>query len=335
MQEIDQRDRELLAALQGEIPLISTPFAGLGQIIEMSEKEVLKRTERLKRSGMIKQVSAIFDARSLGFRSSVVAARVAEDAIERAASIINLHPGVTQNYLRNHQFNLWFTLAVPPDSKLGLERTIQLLGDDAGCEVVRALPTLRSFKSNSAEESDEPQREELTSTEVETVRILQKDLPVQTRPFEALAKLYDISAEELLDAARRLQRRGQLKKLTAITQVRKQSFSASAMGVWAVPEARVEEVGQTLASHKAVTQCFLRPTYEDWPYNIFTVVHARSVDECESMLNDVATEVGVNDMRVLFPVKEYKRGKLQFFTPEFEKWEADKTGEYRNASVAS
>lgn len=335
MQEIDQRDRELLAALQGEIPLISTPFAGLGQVIDMSEKEVLKRTERLKRSGLIKQVSAIFDSRSLGFRSSLVAAKVAEDAVERAASIINLHPGVTQNYLRNHQFNLWFTLAVPPESKLGLERTIQILGDDAGCEVVRALPTLRSFKPNGSDEGDGQPREPLTPTEVAVVRILQKDMPIETRPFDALSRLYDLSADELLETARALHRRGQLKKLTALAQVRKQNFSASAMGVWAVPETRIEEVGQTLASHKAVTQCFLRPSYEDWPYNIFTIVHARSVDECESMLNDVATDVGVHDMRVLFPVKEYKRGKLQFFTPELDKWEAEKAAEYRGASVAS
>lgn len=335
MHEIDQRDRELLAALQGEIPLISTPYAGIGQIIEMSEKEVLKRAERLKRVGMIKQISAIFDSRALGFRSSLVAARVAEDAVERAASIINLHPGVTQNYLRNHAFNLWFTIAVAPESRLGLERTIQLLGDDAGCDVVRSLPTLRSFKSGGGEEGEPPPRDPLTPREVEVVRILQKDTPLQTRPFEALAKLYDFPADEMLATARELRARGQLKRLTAIAQMKRQSFSASAMGVWAVPEGRAEEVGQALASHKAIKQCFLRPTHDDWPYNIFTTVQSRSVDECESLLNEIASELDVREMRVLFPVKEYKRGKLQFFSPEFDKWEAEKTSEYRSASVAS
>lgn len=335
MQEIEQRDRELLAALQGEIPLISTPYAGIGQIIEMSEKEVLKRTERLKRSGMLKQVSAIFDARALGYRSTLVAARVAEDAIERAASTISLHPGVTQNYLRNHDFNIWFTIAVAADSKLGLEKTIQLLGDDAGCDVVRALPTLRSFKNSGSDENESTPREPLSSEEIEVVRILQKDMPLQPRPFDALAKMYDMTADDLLAIARRLQSRQQLKKLTGIATARKQTFSASAMGVWAVPPKRVDEVGEQLAEHKAITQCFLRPTYEDWPYNVFTIVHSRSVDECETLLNGIASEIGVHDMRVLFPIREFKRGKLTFFSPDFEKWESEKLSDFRGASVAS
>src|SRR5581483_2872272 len=127
MQDIDQRDRELLGALQDEIPLVSTPFAVLGQIIDMSEKEVIKRTERLKREGLVRQLSAQFDPRALGYRSCLVAAKVHPDRIDDAAAVINAHPGVTQNYKRNNDFNLWFTLAVAPSSQLGLEKTIQLL----------------------------------------------------------------------------------------------------------------------------------------------------------------------------------------------------------------
>ena len=97
MQEIDQRDRELLGALQGEIPLVSTPFAVIGQLIDMSEKEVIKRTERLKREGLLRQLSAQFDARSLGYRSCLVAAKVDPDRIDEAAAVVNAHPGVTQN----------------------------------------------------------------------------------------------------------------------------------------------------------------------------------------------------------------------------------------------
>src|SRR5438046_6984844 len=110
MQAIDQRDRELMGALQNEIPLVSTPFALIGQAIDMSEKEVIKRTERLRREGAIKQLAAIFDMRALGYRSCLVAARVPEERIESAASIINAHPAVTQNYRRNHALNLWFTI---------------------------------------------------------------------------------------------------------------------------------------------------------------------------------------------------------------------------------
>src|SRR3954447_26643852 len=79
MQEIDQRDRELLGALQGEIPLVSTPFAVIGQMIDMSEKEVIKRIERLRREGLVRQFAAQFDMRALGYRSCLVAAKVNVD----------------------------------------------------------------------------------------------------------------------------------------------------------------------------------------------------------------------------------------------------------------
>src|SRR5579884_3145036 len=195
MQDIDQRDRDLLGALQGEIPLVSTPFAVLGQIIDMSEKEVIKRTERLKREGIVRQLSAQFDARSLGYRSSLVAAKVPQDRIDEAAGVISAHPGVTQNYRRNNDFNLWFTIAVGPGSLLGLEKTIQILGDEAECETVRPLPTLKLFKGSESSDghgedlhhSDE-KFVALTPAEVECVRLLQRDLPLMPRPFDVLAK---------------------------------------------------------------------------------------------------------------------------------------------------
>ena len=118
MQEIDQRDRELLGTLQSEIPLVSTPFALIGQAIDMSEKEVIKRIERLKREGLLRQLAAQFDARALGYRSCLVAAKVDPERIDEAAVAINAHPGVTQNYRRNNDFNLWFTIAVSPGSTL-------------------------------------------------------------------------------------------------------------------------------------------------------------------------------------------------------------------------
>jgi len=161
MQDNDQRDRDLLGALQGEIPLVSTPFAVIGQQIDMSEKEVIKRTDKLKKEGLIRQISATFDLRALGYKSCLVAARVHPDRVDDAAGIVNAHPGVTQNYKRNHDFNLWFTIAVSPFSRLGLERTITVLGEQSGSEVVRALPTIRQFKgaADGSEHhgSEEPQ----------------------------------------------------------------------------------------------------------------------------------------------------------------------------------
>ncbi len=188
MQEIDQRDRELLGALQGEIPLSSTPFAVIGQMIDMSEKEVIKRTEKLKREGYVRAVAAQFDTRALGYRSCLVAAKVPPERIDDAAAAINTHPGVTQNYKRNNDFNLWFTIAIAPTSKLGLEKTVEILGGEADCDAVRALPTLKQFKNSDDDghHSDEKYTP-LTPGEIECIRLLQRDLPLQPRPFDMLA----------------------------------------------------------------------------------------------------------------------------------------------------
>jgi DNA-binding Lrp family transcriptional regulator len=324
MQDIDQRDRELLGALQGEIPLISTPFAVLGQMIDMSEKEVIKRTERLKREGIVRQVSAQFDAHALGYRSCLVAAKVNPDRIDQSAATINAHPGVTQNYRRNNDFNLWFTIAVSPGSQLGLEKTIQILGELAECDIVRPLPTLKLFKSeetHSEEGGGDARYTPLTPLEVESVRLLQRDLPLQPRPFDVLAKNTGVAADELLSTARSLQKRGQIRRFGAIVPSRKPGFSASAMGVWVVPAARVDELGAQMSQNRAVSHCYLRPVYEDWPYNLYTIVHGRSVDECESIINDIAADTGVTEKQALYPTKEYKKARITLFSQEADEWE--------------
>lgn len=329
MQENDQRDRDLLGALQGEIPLVSTPFAVVGQMIDMSEKEVIKRAERLKREGVIKQICAHFDTRGLGYRSCLVAARLPEDRIDEAAGAISSHPGVTQNYRRNNQFNLWFTLAVSPLSKIGLERTIEILGEEAGCEVVRPLPTLKLYKSTGEPAEThvgdvDPQADfaPLSPPEIETVRLLQRDVPLQPRPFDVLGRAAGIGADELIATARLLHSRGQMRRFSAIVQSRKTGFVASAMGVWVVPAERADEYGARLSQHRAVSHCYLRPTYSDWPYNVYTTVHGRSVDECESIINELAAETGLTEKQALYPTREYKKSRISFFSREADEWES-------------
>ncbi|MEK6374430.1 MAG: Lrp/AsnC family transcriptional regulator [Acidobacteriota bacterium] len=324
MQAIDQRDRELMGALQNEIPLVSTPFALIGQAIDMSEKEVIKRTERLKRDGLISHLAPHFDPRALGYRSCLVAAKVDDDRIDDAAAVINAHPGVTQNYRRNNDFNLWFTIAVAPTSQLGLDRTIEVLGEEAGCETVRPLPTLKQFKSSDGADdahAEDAKYEPLTPREIECVRLLQRELPLQPRPFEAMSKNAGVAADELLAAAKSFVKRGTLRRFCA-APARKPGFSASAMGVWIVPAERVDEMAAKMSEHRGVSQCYLRPVYADWPYNLYTIVHGRSVDECESIINDLAIDTGLSQKQALYPTHEYKKARINLFSSEADEWDA-------------
>jgi DNA-binding Lrp family transcriptional regulator len=237
---------------------------------------------------------------------------------------INAHPGVTQNYRRNNDFNLWFTIAVAPTSIVGLDKTVELLGDEAGCDAVRPLPTLKQFKGSSDADESHGGAElaPLTPVEIESVRLLQRDLPLQPRPFEAMARANGVAADELLAAAKSLLKRGYIRRYGAVVPARKSGFGASAMGVWVVKGDVVDVVGVKMSQNKAVSHCYLRPVYDDWPYNLYTIVHGRSVDECESIINDIAIDTGVSEKQALYPTREYKKAKLTFFSREEEEWEA-------------
>ena len=111
-------DRELLNAVQWDFPLEGAPFAVLGERLGLPEPEVRARVVAVKAAGVLRQLSAIFDTRALGYNSSLVAAKIDPGRVDEAAAVISDHPGVSHNYKRNHAFNLWYTIAVPPGEPL-------------------------------------------------------------------------------------------------------------------------------------------------------------------------------------------------------------------------
>src|SRR5581483_11522815 len=143
---LDDLDKRLLNLMQGSFPIAQKPYQHVAAQAGISEQEAIARVQHLLDERIIRQVTPIFDTRALGYSSMLVAAKVDPENPWRAANVINEHPGVSHNYLRNHEFNIWFTIATEPDSKLGLDETLQVLAKEAGAESVRQLPTLQLFK---------------------------------------------------------------------------------------------------------------------------------------------------------------------------------------------
>lgn len=336
----DADDNRLLNVLQAGIPLTRRPFEAMGRELGMTEDEVIARTTRLREGRIVRQISAIFDTRALGYTSSLVAAKFPEDRLFEAAKIVNGHPGVSHNYRRTHDFNLWYTVAVEHDSKLGLEGTMETLREATKAESMRLLPTLKLFKiAVQLDMTGEKKVDEKTAPKVASprgdgvlptdddkrfVRVLQRDMPLVPAPFDLWANEAGVDPDALLERAEVFAKRNYMRRFAAVLNHRTAGFGANGMAVWKVPEDAVDEMGPRMAAFNAVSHCYRRPVYPDWPYNLFSMVHARSMEACEEAIAAIAEDTGLtdpDDRAVLYSTHEFKKIRLEYFTPEYAEWE--------------
>jgi DNA-binding Lrp family transcriptional regulator len=338
---LDETDKRLMNLLQSSFPLEREPFAAVAGEAGIDVGEVKARTQRLLDERIIREITPIFDTRALGYSSMLVAAKVDSDNPHRAAAIINAHPGVSHNYLRTHEFNLWFTIATPPDSELGLEGTLDVLKRLTGAESIRQLPTLVLFKINmnlemergtdalAAQIDAAPPREleaqPYDERDVGVIQALQGPMDVADRPYDAAAEEVGMSSDDFLDHLRGMVDRKLLRRVAAILYHRRAGFSANGMGVWRVPEADVLEVGRRMAAVRGISHCYQRPTYADWPYSVFTMAHGRSKEECDAILDRIAVDHGLHgdDRAVLYSSTEFKKVRLRYFVDDYARWEQE------------
>jgi DNA-binding Lrp family transcriptional regulator len=340
--ELSELDKRLLNLMQGSFPIAPRPYEHVATEAGITEQQVMTRVQELLDARIVRQVTPIFDTRALGYSSMLVAAKVDAENPWRAANIINEHPGVSHNYLRNHEFNIWFTIATEPDSPLGLENTLEVLGRAAGAESIRQLPTLKLFKirmdlemeggtdalakSVEAQEPAETERQPYDERDIAVIRALQGDMPVIPEPYAPAAAEVGLSQEQLLDHLRDMQERRLLRRVAAILFHRRAGFSANGMGVWKVPDERIMEIGPQMAAFRGISHCYQRPTYADWPYSVFTMAHGRSKEECDAILDTIAEETGIDERSTLYSSTEFKKIRLLYFTEEHRDWERKYAG---------
>jgi siroheme decarboxylase len=339
---LDELDKRLLNLMQGRFPIAPRPYARVAELAEISEDDAMARVQHLLDERIIRQVTPIFDTRALGYSSMLVAAKVDAENPHRAASVINAHPGVSHNYLRNHEFNLWFTIATEPGSPLGLEGTLDVLAREAGAESVRQLPTLKLFKirmdlemegstedlAKAAVAADpvELEPQPYDDFDVEVIRALQGDMAVVPEPYAPAAAALGLTQDRFLDHLSGMQERGLLRRVAAILYHRRAGFSANGMGVWKVPEEDILRVGREMAAVRGISHCYQRPTYADWPYSVFTMAHGRSKEECDAILDSIAETHGISERATLYSSTEFKKIRLLYFTGEFKAWEREHAG---------
>jgi siroheme decarboxylase len=337
---LDEADKKLLNLMQGSFTLTRRPFQQVATLAGLTEDEVMARVRRLLDKRIIREITPIFDTRALGYESMLVAAKVDAEHPHRAAKVINSHPGVTHNYLRNHDFNLWFTIAVEPGSRLGLDGTLDALAAETGAQSIRQLPTLKLFKirmelemeqgtdalaaAGAAVEPRVLEPIELSPEDIETIRATQGPMPVSPEPYAPAAERLGVGQDEVLARLESLREREGLRRVAAILYHRRAGFSANGMGVWKVPEREVLETGKRMAAFRGVSHCYQRPTYPDWPYSVFTMAHGRSKEECDAILDSIAAATGITERATLYSSTEFKKVRMLYFTDDFRRWEEER-----------
>jgi siroheme decarboxylase len=320
-------DKKLLNEIQWSFPLAQRPFLEISKRYGIPESEVISKISCLKQMGLIRQINAIFDTRRLGYKSALIAFSVKRDKLEDVAAQVNSHPGVSHNYERNHEYNMWFTLAVPPQDNM--KTVLDKMAALDGVVKYRLLPTLKLYKigvkldmvNNDAEKPEptdsirelNPTKIVLTEQDKDFIRELQKDLELVPEPFEKSAKQLGISLSQLFSRAKQYERDGVMRRFAAILRHRDAGFSANGMVVWRVPREIIDYVGYKIASFPQVSHCYQRPVYDDWPYNLFSMIHARSVHAAEVMASQISNTVKIGDYRILFSSKEFKKERVRYF----------------------
>ena len=345
---MDRIDRTILNKIQISFPLGLYPYKLIGDEAGITEDEAFKRVEALRNKGIIRRIGGIFNSRRLGYVSTLCAARVPEAKIPVLADLIKGITEITHNYLRHHhKYNMWFTIIASSQEKL--EDILAEIKTDLGSDEVYSLPATKVFKIGvlfdlngqeaqfdgfdfQAEQEDYkkkqindlyPTKREgfptgVTEEDKMLIRLLQGNLPHSLTPFIDLAAKLDMNVENLLPGIQRLLDQGMMRRLGAILVHTKTGFTSNAMGVWRVPEEMVSETGAKMAEFIEVSHCYERPALQDWPYNIFTMIHGHSDNECKRIMAEISEATGIKDYAMLFSHKELKKSSMHYFTEKDE-----------------
>ncbi len=328
---LDDQDKQLLNQMQFDFPLSDSPWQALAEGMGLTGAQVLSRVRKLKETGIIRQISAIFDTKALGYTGTLAAARIPDARLDEAAAIVSAHPGVSHNYKREAEFNLWFTLAVPPGESL--DDHLKRLADEARFKDYLALPTIRTFRIGvkldvgGGGQKDKPETPpkkyhhrsepaELSQQDIDYIRALQDDLPLEEHPFKPACKALGVGFDEMRSWMQKMQEAGVLRRFAAILRHRQAGFSANGMVVWRAPDEHIEAAGQLAAKAPEVSHCYQRPCSDAWPYNLYTMIHARSETDCQQVIDRIAADLaplGVTGHRTLYSTTEYKKQRVRYF----------------------
>ena len=328
MEFADARENEIIRAVQHGVPFSERPFDELGRQVGVPEAQVIELLAKWQEHGILREISAILEGSALGHESALVAGSVPEPGLAAVVEAVNAHPTVTHNYLRDHDYTLWYTIAAPVE--VGLDAMIGALSRQTGIEF-RALRRTATYKigvnfdlrthQNRTEAApiSSPAEVERTDEAIVFFRALQTRAPIVERPFDELARQHGVEAEALLAFGRK-HLGGAIRRYVGTLRHRKLGVRANAMIVWNVPPDGLDAAGATLARAPEVSHCYARNAIAGFSYTLYSMIHGPDLRDCERVAARLSDETGVGDYRLLVSLEEYKKTRLRYFLPELDEW---------------
>ncbi len=331
--ELAEQDRWLLTLAQASFPLVRRPFEALAEMLGSSEEAVLDRVARLKKAGLIRKIGPVFEPASFGIFSELLAVEVSPGGLERVGEAVSAWPPVTHCYARSHPVNLW--LAALSARKEWFETARARVLDMPGVAGAWRLPASRRFKvavrfdltgppappggnrvaardrtHDSSPDSPSGCRGDLLDPR--RLAALETDLPLCPEPFSELASNGGLETAEALSTLREWTAAGRIRRYGALVNHLRLGFVANAMTVWQVPRDRVEQVGTALASSPQVSHCYERPPFDEFPFNLYAMVHERSRGRCMEVIEGLSQLCPDSPRAVLFSTREFKKSSPSF-----------------------
>lgn len=319
---------ELLNAYQRSFPLVSRPFAAIGESLGLAESDVLAAYRSWQLAGLVSRIGAVFAPGTVGV-STLAAIAVPPAELQRVATCVSAYSEINHNYAREHRYNLWFVATAADQAHL--QHTLASIEAACGYPVL-SLPLREEFhidlgfdlgsdtrlKSSAGIRNGDARMANLAGNapcampglEQRLLHALQDGLPLIERPYAAVGEQAGISEALALEIIERWLAEGQIKRFGVVVRHHELGFAANAMCVWDVPDEQVSDLGHRLATEPAVTLCYRRRrALPDWPYNLFCMIHGKQRDEVIAARNALAERLGLDTWphAVLFSGERFKQ----------------------------
>ena len=314
-------EKQLCNALQKGLPICERPFAKLAKDLNSDEREILRLTRRLKSQRIIRRIGALINYRALDIKSTLVAAHIPQENVPEIAGAVGSLEGVSHNYLRRHYYNLWFTLQARTDADIKvvlatLSRRFRI--DFYSLSVKRVFKLDVLFDANSDgkqllqgfQKAPRSRLVKLDKNQRLILSKLQDDLDVNEKPFAFLCSRR-MDTTDVLRIITELKALGVIRRIAGVVDHRKLGFAANALFAGKVPKNKVIEVGKKLSRIRIVSHCYERKTFVGWPYNLFAMMHGKSMGQIQDVVDRFTRAEGISSFQLLPTAVELKKQTLK------------------------